>query len=1578
MKFARVDSAGAPARPKVTGESRGRVLALLVAALFAGAWGATAAQIILPAGFVESRITGFVSPTVMAAAPDGRLFVCEHAGAVRVVKNGVRLGPAFCFVSLHQFGERGLVGVQVDPNFAQNNFLYIYYPAKTPTIHFRLSRFTANGDVAVPGSEVALFDLPTLGPSDWHNGGGIQFGPDGKLFLSVGENNQPQFAQSLTSVLGKILRINPDGSIPTDNPFFNSTTGNNRAIYALGMRNPFTLAIQPGTGRLFANDVGQGAWEEIDEIVAGGNYGWPITEGAAHNPNFRDPFYAFPHPTVVPRSSAITGGAFYNPAHPNFPAQYLGKYFFVDGEQQNFGVLDTATRTATTFATIPYVNGIASELPLCLTVSPDGSLNYVARQSREVHVIRFVGAQAPQIGTSPTSILVSVGDPAAFTVEAFGSAPLNFQWQRRTPPAVGFTDIPGATSTSFQLAQAALADNNSQFRCVVQNGAGTTTSAVATLTVSGNHPPVAIIVAPAAGMTFRAGDTFEFNGRGTDFEDGELTADRFTWRVDFQHLEHSHPFVPDTTGVTNGFFATQIGGETSDQIWYRIFLTVTDSNGKSNSTFRDVLPIRSTFSLATVPPGLSLDLDQSPVATPLTVPAVVNLQRELTAPNQVVAGIPYQFVSWSDGLAQNHLINSPETPTPYTATFQPVFTAGDHAGFVTQTNPSTVFVGQTSRISVVLVNIGSTTWRAADNYFLSAINPPDTLTWGLNRVTLPADVAPGQAATFTFDLVAPLTPGTYDLQWQMIHEGAALFGQATPNARVLVLTIGTRGNAAAFVSQTVPTLMAPGTTATATITLRNTGSNTWSEAQHYRLASINPQDNGTWNLRRVFLPNPIPPGALCTFTFPIRAPLTPGNYNFQWTMIQELIERFQQVTPNVVIQVSNAAPIPPQFTVQPLGKTVVVGQTATFTAAASASPSATLQWQRQGPGDVVFLELPGATAGTFTTPILTLADSGAQFRCVANNPAGNATSAVATLTVVGIAPAFTLQPLNATIVQGQTANFIVAASGVPVPTLQWQYRLPGTVGFLDIPGANAATYPTPLLGLPDTGTQFRCVATNGFGDAASVTVTVTVTSGTPVFTTQPTNSSVVQAQTASFTAAAAGFPTPALQWQIQAPSTLGFIDIPGATAGTYTTPILALADTGTQFRCVATNTAGDAASASATLTVTSGSPAFTTQPANKSVAPGQTASFTAAAFGIPAPTLQWQIQAPATVGFIDIPGANAGTFTTPILALADSGTQFRCVATNALGDAASAAATLSVPTVSPTFTTQPVNKSVTPGQTATFTAAASGIPAPNLQWQIQAPATVGFIDLPGANTGTFTTPPLALADSGAQFRCVATNLAGNAASSVATLTVTAGGTAPTVTRFFPSDTTRNVPLATQPTVTFSQAMDPATLTPATITVRRTDQATNLLVTVTYDGPSLTATVHPVTPLKTDWKYIVTVLGGAAGAKSQAGVALAATASSAFYSKDTQPPRFSLIAVSGVTRTTANIVWDTNEIADSQVRFGFTTLYGQTSPLDPAQIRQHAVTLTGLTPGKTYNFQVRGTDEFGNAGNSGNFTFSTPP
>src|SRR6185436_2808401 len=158
-------------------------------------------------------------------------------------------------------GERGLLGVAFDPSFAVNQFVYVYYTATSPSTHNRISRLTAAGDVAVPGSEVPILDLNDLSGATNHNGGAIHFGPDGKLYAAVGENANGANAQTLSNLLGKILRINSDGSIPTDNPFFGTATGQNRAIWALGLRNPFTFTFQPGTGRMFINDVGQNTWE---------------------------------------------------------------------------------------------------------------------------------------------------------------------------------------------------------------------------------------------------------------------------------------------------------------------------------------------------------------------------------------------------------------------------------------------------------------------------------------------------------------------------------------------------------------------------------------------------------------------------------------------------------------------------------------------------------------------------------------------------------------------------------------------------------------------------------------------------------------------------------------------------------------------------------------------------------------------------------------------------------------------------------------------------------------------------------------------------------------------------------------------------------------------------------------------------------------------------------------------------------------------------------------------------------------------------------------------------------------------
>jgi glucose/arabinose dehydrogenase len=326
----------------------------------------------LPAGFTETQISGLSNPTAMELAPDGRIFVCEQGGSLRVIKNGAVLPTPFLTVNVDSNGERGLLGITFDPNFANNKFIYVYYTVSTTPRHNRVSRFTANGDVAMPGSETIILELDNLTSATNHNGGAIHFGPDGKLYVAVGENATGSNAQTLSNMLGKVLRINSDGTIPTDNPFFNQAAGNNRSIWALGLRNPFTFAFQPGTGRLFINDVGQNTWEEINDGIAGSNYGWPIEEGPSANPLFRAPLFAYAHGNSATTGCAIAGGAFYNPATVQFPQSFVGKYFFGDLCSGWIRVFDPATATASSFA-----SGINQ--PVDLKVGADGSLYYLAR-----------------------------------------------------------------------------------------------------------------------------------------------------------------------------------------------------------------------------------------------------------------------------------------------------------------------------------------------------------------------------------------------------------------------------------------------------------------------------------------------------------------------------------------------------------------------------------------------------------------------------------------------------------------------------------------------------------------------------------------------------------------------------------------------------------------------------------------------------------------------------------------------------------------------------------------------------------------------------------------------------------------------------------------------------------------------------------------------------------------------------------------------------------------------------------------------------------------------------------------------
>jgi glucose/arabinose dehydrogenase len=195
-------------------------------------------------------------------------------------------------------------------------------------------RVTAKGNRAVAGSEKLIFRLNNQSIG-LHQGGAIDFAADGKLYVASGSNDTDTSdnAQTLTNLFGKVLRINKDGTIPTDNPFYKKTSGNNRAIWALGFRNPFRFAVKPGRGTIFINDVGSGgghAYEEINRGAKGANYGWPAHEGPESNSKYTPPLYAYGHDSTDTTGCAITGGAFYNPATVQFPKKYIGDYFFAD------------------------------------------------------------------------------------------------------------------------------------------------------------------------------------------------------------------------------------------------------------------------------------------------------------------------------------------------------------------------------------------------------------------------------------------------------------------------------------------------------------------------------------------------------------------------------------------------------------------------------------------------------------------------------------------------------------------------------------------------------------------------------------------------------------------------------------------------------------------------------------------------------------------------------------------------------------------------------------------------------------------------------------------------------------------------------------------------------------------------------------------------------------------------------------------------------------------------------------------------------------------------------------------------
>ncbi len=438
---------------------------------FVGTQQLHAADVLVDGFDVEYVAGGLNRPTAMSFAPDGRIFVAEKSGSVRIFSSDLTLqgDPFITLTDVNDFGDRGLIGIALDPDFASNRYVYLAYTHENDPSDYegkktaRVVRFTESGGQAVPGSASVIIgsisgtpilpscaDYPSgsdcvASDSSSHTIGGLRFGPDGKLYISTGDGarfdiSDPHAfrAQDLDHLSGKILRVNPDGSAPTDNPFFTGDTQDNESkVFAYGFRNPYRFNFDPRTGLLVVADVGWGEQEEFDVVEAGKNYGWPCREGTILNTGYsgfsecplsgavEEPDYTYDHIDVGSQKiGVITGGAF--AVSDLYPESFRGSYTFADAA---FGWIKSATFLGTTLQS---VDDFAEDVPFPVefVTGEDGLIYLLTHYSGEIRRITYTGEESVQaalsadvaVGVSPLTVNFS----AAGSVSSVGS--LSYVW----------------------------------------------------------------------------------------------------------------------------------------------------------------------------------------------------------------------------------------------------------------------------------------------------------------------------------------------------------------------------------------------------------------------------------------------------------------------------------------------------------------------------------------------------------------------------------------------------------------------------------------------------------------------------------------------------------------------------------------------------------------------------------------------------------------------------------------------------------------------------------------------------------------------------------------------------------------------------------------------------------------------------------------------------------------------------------------------------------------------------------------------------------------------------------------------
>ena len=677
-----------------------------------GAAGAPSAVSGLPPGFANAvYVSGLAAPMSMTFARDGRLFICEKAGAVRVVTPAgallpqpfLQLAPSLGQDSEGRMGDGGLFSATFDPSDAAETYLYVQWlhvgdngPGKPWVGDFsRVSRFTvdpANINAALPDSEVVVFDHSTLPPGTvFHFGGSLVFGRDGLLYSAHGDYHGIE-PQTITSSVGKVSRFFKNGTIPSDGPFYASGTAQGKAIFALGLRNPFATLVAPAvldglpkagaavSSSLLIFDVGEASFEEINVAVAGANGGWPRVEGnsassgparasivpplpASAHGTYMDPLFAWAHDSQneiaqgLPASCCSTGGTLYSGV--SFPQAWLGVLFFTDLCGGYIAYLPASSAGGARPTPRLFARGYNTPHGL-ITGAHDGALYIFSHNDGTVHRVVYAPLAAPVVSEQPASARVPLGVVATFSVSVASAAAASFQWQRSAPGSAAFIDIAGATGASFAPAPAALADDGASFRVSVTSANGYVMSAPALLRVINNLPPRAAIVSPLAttmpGLAYSsesfgsyvANQTLFFEGGGLDFTDAllgptQIAAANLSWNVFLRHNTHRHDFASGVPGASLTF-TTPLEGELSPEQAYQVELIATDAGGTTATTSATIYPVLGSLVLSSSSGTGTALVNGMPVPLPYVFTTIAG-QRLALAPGPDLAGA---FAAWSD------------------------------------------------------------------------------------------------------------------------------------------------------------------------------------------------------------------------------------------------------------------------------------------------------------------------------------------------------------------------------------------------------------------------------------------------------------------------------------------------------------------------------------------------------------------------------------------------------------------------------------------------------------------------------------------------------------------------------------------------------------------------------------------------------------------------------------------------------------------------------------------------------------------------------------------------------------------